>query len=166
MKVAQPLVAMAGEAEIRFVAAPEVAVDDERLIPMLSAAVVTVLPAVSLTHAVIVDVATPLFGMSDGLEVAARWSAVPKPVNETVVAVWVRPVEVAVAVQVSALESMISKSTLPAPFVVPVIVAAGVTAVLLVASTLAAHTVRELKVRASVTEVPEAKTGFPEASWT
>jgi len=87
VKLAQPLVAVLGEAEIRFVAAPEVAEDAERLSPMLSDAVVTVLPLESLTQTVTVDVETPLFGMSDGLEEAARWSAVPKPVNETVVAV-------------------------------------------------------------------------------
>lgn len=76
-----------------------------------SVTVVTVLFAASLTQTVIVDCELPFAGIGFGDAVAERCVGVPAPVNEIVVAAAVRPVDVAVAVQASAIASLIVNFT-------------------------------------------------------
>ena len=87
--------------------------------------------------------------------------------NETEPVALVRLPDVAVAVHVSALESLSTKSTLPEEFVGAVAACVPAPAVRAgVALPICAVQVEPVFVRVKVTAVPAAKTGLPAASWT
>ena len=86
-----------------------------------SFAFVTVLPALSLMHTEIVDIATPLAAIGFGEAVAVICVGAPNPVNDTVDDACVSEPEDAVAVHASAEESLIVNFTVvPLDAVFPV----------------------------------------------
>lgn len=106
---AQPLLVVVGFAETIVVNVPET-LSSEMESPLF---VVMVLVDPSLTQAVNVAVATPLAGRVVASGRSVSTAAGPKPVNEAEPDALVRAPEVAVAVHVSALESLRTKSTFP-----------------------------------------------------
>jgi hypothetical protein len=78
---------------------------------MLSVAEVTVLFAASFTQTEMVDCEEPFAGIGFGAALATRCVAVPVPLKEIVVDAGVSPLDVAVAVQASAMASAIVNFT-------------------------------------------------------
>jgi hypothetical protein len=121
MKPTQPPVMVCGVELCSVVAcaAPPVLEVKTRLIE--SVADVTVLPAASLRHTVIVEVETPLAGIGFGDAAAVRWLAAPNPAKEIVAVADVSVPDVAVASQLSATESLsVNLTVVPVEGVLPV----------------------------------------------
>lgn len=166
VKLAQPAVAACGLVVIVVVAPPFTVLI--RLIESVAPVPeVTLLPAVSRTQTVMVEVEAPFAGIGFGVAVAVSCVAAPKPVNEAWAVAEVRPADDAVASHVWATASLIVNLTV-LPVAPPVVAVAGFPAppAGVVLTTVAAQAVVVPVLNRFRVIGVATKTGFPAASWT